>query len=128
MELTGAPFGWEFSNALNIQWAVVFVPAVLATKVIGEIAAYNLIVLTGLALTGPAMYLLVRRLGGHPLVAAWAGLVYTIFPWHLEKAQGHAGFVHLEGFPLLVLAVLAWYPEPVLSRACWSRQRASSCG
>ena len=117
IELTGAPFGWEFPNALNVQWAVVFVPAVLATKVIGEVAAYNLIVLSGLVLSGPAMYLLVRRLGGHPLVAAWAGLVYTIFPWHLEKAQGHAGFVHLEGFPLLVLAVLAWYHRPVVSRA-----------
>jgi hypothetical protein len=117
MKLTGAPFGWEFPNALNIQWAVVFVPAVLATKVVGEVAAYNLVVLSGLALSGPAMYLLVRRLGAHPMVSAWAGLVYTIFPWHLEKAQGHAGFVHLEGFPLLVLAVIAWYRKPVVSRA-----------
>jgi hypothetical protein len=117
MDLTGAPFGWEFPNALNIQWAYVFVPATIATHVIGEIAAYNLVVLTGLVLSGAAMYLLVRSLGVHPLVAAWAGLAYTIFPWHIEKAHGHAGFVHLEGFPLLFLALLAWYRKPVLSRA-----------
>jgi hypothetical protein len=117
MLLTGAPFGWEFSNALNVQWAFVFLPATLATKLIGEVAAYNLVILSGLVLSGAAMYLLVRRLGTTPLVAAWAGLAYTVFPWHLEKAQGHAGFVHLEGFPLLVLAVLAWHRRPDLRRA-----------
>jgi uncharacterized protein (TIGR03382 family) len=117
MSLTGAPFGWEFPNGLNVQWALVFGPGVLATELFGEVAAYNLIVLSGLALSGPAMYLLVRRLGVAPPVAVWAGLAYTIFPWHLEKAQGHAGFVHLEGFPLLVLAVLAWYRRPTIARA-----------
>jgi hypothetical protein len=117
MSLTGAPFGWEFANGLNVQWALVFGPGVLATKLFGEVAAYNLIVLSGLALSGPAMYLLVRTLGVAPPVAVWAGLAYTIFPWHLEKAQGHAGFVHLEGFPLLVLAVLAWHRRPTLGRA-----------
>jgi hypothetical protein len=115
--LTGAPFGWEFSNALNIQWGLVFGPAVLISKVIGEIAAYNLIVLSGLVLSAASMYLLVRRIGVSPLVAAWSGLAYTIFPWHLEKAQGHVTFVHLEGFPLLVLAVLAWNRRPDWKRA-----------
>ncbi len=114
---TGAPFGWDFSNALNIQWGLVFGPAVLLSKVIGEVAAYNVIVLSGLVLSAAAMYLLVRRIGGSPLVAAWAGLAYTIFPWHMEKAQGHVTFVHLEGFPLLVLAVLAWHRRPDWKRA-----------
>jgi hypothetical protein len=117
ISLTGAPIGWSYPNGLNVQWAAVFVPGVLATKLFGEVVAYNLIVLSGLALSGPAMYLLVRRLGAPPPVAAWAGLAYTIFPWHLEKAQGHAGFVHLEGFPLLVLAVLAWHRRPTPLRA-----------
>jgi hypothetical protein len=117
VSLTGAPFGWAFSNALNIQWGLVFGPAVLLSKVIGDIAAYNLIVLSGLVLSASAMYLLVRRIGCSPLVAAWAGIAYTIFPWHMEKAQGHVTFVHLEGFPLLVLAALAWHRRPDWRRA-----------
>jgi hypothetical protein len=117
IDLTGAPFGWDFANVLNIQWGFVFGPGVLATKLVGEIAAYNLVILSGLALSGASMYLLVRKLGGAPLVAGWAGLAFTIFPWHLEKAQGHATFVHLEGFPLLVLAVLAWHRRPDWRRA-----------
>jgi hypothetical protein len=115
--LTGAPFGWDFANALNVQWGYVLGTSVLVTKIFGEIPAYNLNVLSGLALSAAFMYLLVRRIGGAPLVAAWAGLAYTIFPWHVEKAQGHVAFVHLEGFPLLVLAVLAWHSRPDGRRA-----------
>ena len=116
MTLTGAPFGWDFANALNAQWALVFFPGFLATRVFGEIAAYNLLVLSGLALSGVAMYWFVRRLGVSPFVAGWAGFVYILFPWHLEKSQGHVGFVHMEGFPVLLAAVLAWEARPDLKR------------
>jgi hypothetical protein len=119
IRLTGAPFGWDFANTLNVQWGFVLGPAVIATKLFGEITAYNLAVLSGLALSGGSMYLLVRWLGASPLVAAWAGLAYTIFPWHLEKAQGHLTFVHLEGFPLLLLAALAWHRRPDRVHALW---------
>jgi hypothetical protein len=114
---TGAPFGWRQGNGINVTDALVLYPAFLGAKVGQEIAAYNLVVLSGLVLSALAMYVLVRRLGMSSLVAAWGALVYTVFPWHIEKAQGHAPFVHLEGFPLLVLAGLAWYRRPDLVRA-----------
>jgi hypothetical protein len=117
---TGAPFGWDQGNGVNIQRLWYIFPAYLAAKVIGEIAAYNLIVLTGLAMSGAAMYLLVRSLVRGPVapfVAAWAGFVYIVFPWHVVKAAGHAGLTHIEGFPLLLLAVLLWFRSPTLIRA-----------
>jgi hypothetical protein len=117
---TGAPFGWDQGNGVNVQRLWYIFPAFLAAKVIGEIAAYNLIVLTGLALSGAAMYWLVRSLvvgPVSPFVAAWAGFVYVVFPWHVIKAAGHAGLTHIEGFPLLLLAVLAWFRSPTLTRA-----------
>ena len=117
MTMTGAPFGWDFSNALNVQWAWAYFPAYLVAELNAEILAYNLTIITGLTLSAAAMYWLVRRLGASALVAAWAGLVFMIFPWHLEKAQGHGSFVHLEGFPLLFLAVLAWERRPTVGRA-----------
>ncbi|MBA2567924.1 MAG: hypothetical protein H0V11_01110 [Actinobacteria bacterium] len=117
MTLTGTPFGWDFANAINAQWALVFAPGWLLTKLVGEIPAYDLLVIGGLAASGFAMYWLIRRLGASILVAAWAGLVYLIFPWHLEKAQGHVGFVWLEGFPLLLAAVVAWSDQPGWRRA-----------
>ena len=113
----GAPFGYDQGNGVNLQSAFVFFPAYLITEAAGEIVAYNVVVLSGLALSGAAMYFLVRWLGCGRLVAAWAGLVFIVFPWHLEKAQGHPTLAHLEGFPLLLLAFFAWYRKPDLGRA-----------
>jgi hypothetical protein len=113
----GAPFGYDQGNGVNLQSAFVYFPAYLVTEAAGEIAAYNTVVLSGLVLSGAAMYWLVRWLGCTRLVAAWAGLVFIVFPWHLEKAQGHPSLAHLEGFPFLLLAVFAWYRKPDLRRA-----------
>ena len=113
----GAPFGYDQGNGVNLQSALVFFPAYLITEATNEIVAYNAVVLSGLALSGAAMYWLVRWLGCGRLVAGWAGLVYIVFPWHLEKAQGHPSLAHLEGFPVLLLAVFAWYRTPDLRRA-----------
>jgi O-antigen/teichoic acid export membrane protein len=125
--LTGAPFGWDGDNGLNIQWLLPYYPGYLATKVIGEVAAHNLILLAGYVLSGASMYLLVRYLGCARLVAAWAGMVYIVFPWHLERTP-HASLVHLEFLPLLLLAMVAAARKPTLLRfvlvggatlACW---------
>jgi hypothetical protein len=103
-----APFGADMSNALNIQWAWPFLPAHLITSWHGPVVAYNVTLLTGLAFSGAATYALARALGACRLVAGWAGLVYLVFPWHVERAvAGHASLIHLECFPLLALALLA---------------------
>jgi O-antigen/teichoic acid export membrane protein len=113
--LTGAPFGWDEGNGLNLQWLLPYYPAYLATKVVGAVAAYNLVLLTGYVLSGAAMYALVRYLGCGRLVAAWAGLVYIVFPWHLYRTP-HASLVHLELLPLLVLALVAAARRPTPAR------------
>jgi O-antigen/teichoic acid export membrane protein len=125
--LTGAPFGWDGDNGLNIQWLLPYYPAYLATKVVGEVAAHNLVLLTGYIFSGAAMYALVRYLGCARLVAAWAALVYIVFPWHLERTP-HASLTHLEFLPLLMLALVAAARTPswtrfgavgVVALACW---------
>lgn len=109
---TGAPYGWEQGNGVNIQSSLAYYPAYLLTQAFGPVVAYNLVVLAGLVLSGAAMYWLVRRLTGSILIAAWSGLVFVIFPWHIAKAETHGSLAHLEGFPLLALAVLAWHRRP----------------
>ena len=103
----GVPYGSNQANGLNIQWAWSFYPAYLMTKVVGAVAAYNLTLLSGLTFTGAAAYALARRLGVGVLVAGWAGLVYLLFPWHVERAVvGHAQLIHSEGLPLVALSLL----------------------
>jgi hypothetical protein len=125
--LTGAPFGWDGSNGLNIQWLIPYYPAYLLTKVAGPVGAYNIVLLAGYVLSGAATYLLVRYLGCRRLVAAWAGMVYIVFPWHLMRVP-HASLVHLEFLPLLLVALVAAARRPTWTRfglvaavtlACW---------
>jgi hypothetical protein len=125
--LSGAPFGWDEGNGLNVQWLLPYYPAYLLTKLFGAVAAYNLITLAGYVLSGASMYLLVRYLRCARLVAAWAALVFVIFPWHLARAE-HASLTHLEVLVLLVLALVAAARQPTALRfglvglatlACW---------
>jgi hypothetical protein len=109
--LTGAPFGWDDGNGSHIQSLLPYYPAYLATKIVGPIAAYNLVLLSGYVLSGAAMYGLVRYLCCSRLVCAWAGLVYVVFPWHLVRTP-HASLVHLELLPLLVLGLVAAARKP----------------
>ena len=124
---SGAPIGWDEGNGLNIQWSLPYYPAYLATKLFGPVAAYNLITLAGYVLSGAAMYLLARYLRCNRLVAAWAGMVFIIFPWHFARAE-HASLTHLEVLALLVLALVAAARNPNWLRfglvgaatlACW---------
>jgi O-antigen/teichoic acid export membrane protein len=125
--LSGAPFGWDDGNGLNIQWSLPYYPAYLATRLFGPVVAYNLITLAGYILSGAAMYLLARYLRCSRLVAAWAAMVFIIFPWHFARAE-HASLTHLEVLALLVLALVAAARQPTWLRfgfvglatlACW---------
>jgi O-antigen/teichoic acid export membrane protein len=124
---TGAPFGWDEGNGINIQALFPYYVAYLATKIVGPIAAYNLVLLSGYVLSGASMYLLTRYLGCARLVSAWAGMVYIVFPWHLLRTP-HGSLVHLEFLPLLILALVAATRRPSWPRlslvslatlACW---------
>ena len=125
--LTGAPFGWEEGNGLNLQLLLPYYPAYLATKLVGPIAGYNLMLLGGYVLSGASMYLLARYLDCGRVVAAWAGAAYIVFPWHLARTP-HGSLVHLEFLPLLLLALVAAARRPTWLRfslvalvtlACW---------
>ena len=112
---TGAPFGWTQPSVITTQVLLVYFPTYLLSHVIGTVAAYNVITLVGFALSGLAMYLLVRYLGCAPLVAAWAGLAFIVFPYHLAH-QEHASLVHVEVLALLIVALVA-----VMRRPSWQR-------
>ncbi len=125
--LTGAPFGWDQTNALNIQVALAYYPTYLAAQVVGSVAAFNLTTLAGYVLSGATMYLLVRYLGVGRLVSAWAALAYIVFPWHMARIE-HASLLHIEVLALLILSLVAVTRQPSWLRfgfvaaanlACW---------
>jgi hypothetical protein len=113
--LTGAPFGWDEGNGLNLQALLAYYPAYLAAKAVGPVAAYNLVLLSGYVLSGASMYLLTRYLGCSRLISAWAGMVFIVFPWHLVRTP-HASLTHLECLPLLLAALVATCRRPTIDR------------
>lgn len=125
--LSGAPFGWDEGNGLNVQWLLPYYPGYLLTRLFGAVAAYNLITLAGYVVSGASMYALVRYLRCSRLVAVWAGMAFIIFPWHIARAE-HASLTHIEVLAWLVLALVAATRSPTLIRfgfvglatlACW---------
>ncbi len=125
--LSGAPFGWDEGNGLNVQWFLPYYPTYLATRLFGAVVAYNLVTLAGYVLSGASMYALVRYLRCSRVVAIWAAVVFIIFPWHFARAE-HASLTHLEVLVLLVFALIAATRRPSLPRfalvgagtlACW---------
>ena len=111
----GAPFGSEDGNGIYLQSVLPYYPAYLATKIVGAVAAYNLVLLSGYVLSGASMYLFTRYLGCSRLVCAWAGLVYIVFPWHLARTP-HASLAHLELLPLALLVLVAASRRPSWTR------------
>lgn len=113
--IPGLPIGWEEANGANLQVLLAYYPAHLGAKVVGELAAYNLVVLSGYVLSGATMYLLTRYLGCGRVVSTWAGVAYIVFPWHLERAV-HASLVHIEVLALLAIALVAAAERPSWTR------------
>jgi O-antigen/teichoic acid export membrane protein len=125
--LTGAPFGWDETNARNVQVMLAYYPTYLVAHVVGDVAAFNLITLAGYVLSGASMYALVRYLGCARPVAAWAALVMIVFPWHIARAE-HASLLQVEVLVLLVLTLVAVARRPswlgvtlvgFVNLACW---------
>jgi O-antigen/teichoic acid export membrane protein len=125
--LTGAPVGWNDTNALNLQVFLPYYPTYLLSQIVGETAAYNLTLLAGFVFSGVTMYGLVRYLRCSRAVAAWAALAVIVFPWHLARVE-HVSLLHIEVLALLLFALVAASRRPSWLRfglvgaanlACW---------
>jgi hypothetical protein len=96
-------------DGLDVRWTLnlLTLPATATlfglTAVFGPLPAFGIYTLLGFTLSGVAMFLLVRRLVGHPGVAFVAGFAYAFYPFVVVKAQGHLDFI--QGW---VLVVPAW--------------------
>ena len=102
----GAPYGagWD---AVPFPVLQVFLMAP-ASLLFGGAVAYNLQVLSSFPLTAWTTFLVARRLGCRPLGAAFSAFAFTFIPYHIEKAQGHAGQTHMEFFSASLFLLLRW--------------------
>jgi len=101
-DLNGAPEGVPAVRA--IQYAAPIQPAVvsLLKEPFGYIGAMNIFLLSGLLLTGVAMFMLLDRLRFGFLPSLFGAYIVTFNPWMYERVfSGHVAFTH--GWVLILL-------------------------
>ena len=104
--LQGVPLGSEWDLiAFSPLPVLVFAPI---DVILGPIASYNLLILSGFPLTAWATYLLARQLGATNLGAEFAGLALAFMPYHIEKAMAHGNQTHLEFLVGTMLFLVRW--------------------
>jgi hypothetical protein len=102
----GAPLGAGFEHVpyTALQLGV----SAPMSAVLGPMVTYNLEILSGFTLTAWVTFLLGRQLGLPSLAAAFSALALTFMPYHVEKAMGHLGMVHMELFSGTLLFLVRW--------------------
>ena len=108
----GVPFGRPGVGGANLTLLVFTGPTWLLANVVSVATAMNVVTLAGIALSGAAMYLLVRWLGLGRGPAAWAALAYEIAPYMFLRVYSHPPLAHIEFAPLLLMAAIAWVRRP----------------
>ncbi len=108
----GVPFGRPIVGSGNLLLLVFTGPAWVISSFASAAFTINTLALAGLALSGAAMYLLVRWLGYGRGVAAWAALAFELAPYEMFRASAHYPLAHLEWAPLLLMAGIAWVRGP----------------
>ena len=103
----GAPEGMPWSRALQYANALIPGSIWLLHYPFGFAAASNIYLLLGFIFTGFSVYLLLDRLGFHPVGSLFAGSAVAFNPWMIERAYaGHSGFMHAWVFAVLVGSLL----------------------
>ena len=104
--LEGVPLGSEWSEIpFVVLPLIIFTPL---SVLIGPVASYNVLILSGFPLTAWATFLLIRRIGFASLASAFGALAFTFSPYHVEKAQGHGNETHMEFIALTIYFLVRW--------------------
>jgi hypothetical protein len=98
----------QFERPLNVgmySQPITDMTGALLTRVIGAVAAYNVLVLLSFPLAAAAAYLLARHLTLSRYGAAVAALAYAFSPFHLAHAAYHPHIAQTQWVPLYLLAL-----------------------
>jgi hypothetical protein len=107
------PLGTSLASAVMLSNSIIELPNLLLLALgFDDVAAYNLITFLASLVSSLVMAIVVRRLGCRPSVAFWAGLVYLLAPWHLEKIAIHPTLALMASLPLLLLGIVEWARAP----------------
>lgn len=92
-------------------------PGRALARLVGAVAAYNVLMLASFPLAAAAAYLLARYVLGSHLGAMVAGLAYAFLPFHVAHASNHPQVAQTQWLPLYFLALWRCLDRPDVRRA-----------
>lgn len=92
-------------------------PGRALARLVGPVAAYNVVVLATFPLSAAAAYLLARRAVPSHLGAMVAALAYAFLPFHVVQAAGHPHVAQTQWLPVFLLALWRCVDRPDARRA-----------
>lgn len=111
----GWPYGTVDATGLLLSNVVTELPNMALLSIgLDDVTAYNLMILAAGVGSSLAMYAVLTRLGVGRPVAFWAGLVYLVAPWELDRLAIHLTLATLIWLPLMVLGVVRFTRSPGL--------------
>jgi hypothetical protein len=108
-----SPFGFDLIRNQDLSPATVLLFAPL-TRTVGEVVAYNLLVLISFPLTAFGTYLLSRELWGSRLGAVVAGTAVAFCAYRVSHALGHLSIVTTQWIPFFLFYVERSIKQPTL--------------
>jgi len=107
--LIAAPEGITRSPGIQVANAVQPLAILALKRAVGLVAAWNIFLLAGIALTAACTWLLLDCLGVGAVASFFGAYAFGLSGYLVNKAYaGHAGLVHAWVFPLLFLTLLRW--------------------
>ncbi len=103
------------------------VPGALLARVVGPIAAYNILVLVTFPLAAVAMFALARYLSLGVFASSVAAAGFAFAPFHLAQAAYHPHIAQVQWFPVYFLALIACVDRPTLLVPALMLAGATAC-
>jgi hypothetical protein len=110
--IQGGPFGYVQNSWPLLTSSALSIPAWLIGHVLDEVFVYNILVLSGIILTGFTTYLLLRFLEVTFWLSITGGAFFTLMPYHVMTATSWYSQTHLEALPLTLLYGLMFFGGP----------------
>ncbi|MDD5448597.1 MAG: hypothetical protein PHO53_05475 [Actinomycetota bacterium] len=113
--IIGYPFGTyfqKFSMAPLLEY-----PALLLTRLFGEIVAVNIFIFSSFFLSGITMYFLARHITSGRFPAALAGFAYMCCPYIVLNNSMELSLGTIQWIPLYILALLSFLENPNAKRS-----------
>jgi len=104
--LLSHPVGMQTGGPILLAGSLLYLPGLVLTKIVGEVAAYNILILMGIVLPGAVTFRFFRVIKLGVPVSLLAATLFVLMPYHQLSLLQWYGQSQLLGIPLTAIALV----------------------